>query len=306
LGRYGVKRLLQALVTLWVLSLAVFLSVRVTGDAAAVLVGPEGTPAQYEQVKTSLGLDRPLVVQYASFVADIVRGDFGRSYITGRPVREMLLERLPATAQLAFVAFGLSVLVGIPLGVLSAVKRESAVDVFGKFFAVVGMAAPSFWVAIMLVFVFSAVLQWLPAFGTGDATHFILPAFALGWHGLAGLVRLTRSSMLEVLDADYVRFARAKGLPERLVIWRHALSNAVIPLITYSGLMLAGLLSGSVVVEVVFAWPGIGRLMLQGVNQRDYLVVQAVVLVAGAFYIASAFLVDVLSGVANPRIRNRT
>ena len=303
MGRYILVRLSQAVLTLWILSLAIFLSVRLTGDPAAYLLGPEGTQADYEQLKKNLGLDRPLSVQYGSFLINIVQGDFGRSHITGRPARDLLLERLPATVQLAVAAFAIIVFLGVPLGVLSAVKRGTPLDLFAKFFAVLGIAAPNFWVAIMLIFLFGAILGWLPTFGQGTPAHFILPAFVLGWHGMAGMTRLARSSMLEVLDSEYVKFARIKGLPERLVVYKHALKNAVIPLITFAGLMLAGLLNGSVVVEVVFAWPGIGRLMLQGINQRDFPVVQAVVLAAGFFYIVSALLVDILYAYVNPKIR---
>jgi peptide/nickel transport system permease protein len=305
-GRYVLQRLFQAVATLFVLSLAVFLSVRLTGDPATYLLGPEGSQADYQIMKQRLGLDRPLLVQYGSFLGDILRGDFGQSYVSSRPARDLLLERLPATVQLATAAFAIIVLGGIPLGIVSAVKRGSLLDVVGKFFGVLGIAAPSFWVAIMLILLFGAILGWLPTFGQGGVSHLILPAFVLGWQGMAGMMRLARSSMLEVLDSEYVKFARIKGMPERLVIYKHALKNAVIPLITFSGLMLAGLLNGSVVVEVVFAWPGVGRLMLQGITQRDFPIVQATVLAAGFFYIVSALLVDVLYAYVNPKIRYGT
>jgi peptide/nickel transport system permease protein len=174
---------------------------------------------------------------------------------------------------------------------------------FGKFFAVLGIATPHFWVAIMLILLFGAILGWLPTYGRGGPDHFILPAFVLGWGAMAGMVRLGRSSMLDVLDSEYVKFARVKGLGERLVIWKHALKNAIIPLLTFSGLTLAGLLNGSVAIEVVFAWPGIGRLMLQGITTRDFPIVQATVLAAGMFYIVTALVVDILYAYVNPRIR---
>jgi peptide/nickel transport system permease protein len=186
---------------------------------------------------------------------------------------------------------------------LSAVKRDSIFDQTGKFFAVAGIAAPSFWIAIMLVLLFGGILGWLPTYGRGGIDHFILPAFVLSWHSMAGVLRLSRSSMLEVLDGEYVKFARIKGLKERVVVYKHALKNAVIPVLTFSGLTLAGLLNGSVVVEVVFAWPGLGRLMLQGINQRDFPIVQATVMTAGLFYIVTALLVDILYAYVNPRIR---
>jgi peptide/nickel transport system permease protein len=301
--RYIVVRLVQGIITLLVLSLAVFLSVHLTGDPALYLLGPEGTQQDYEQLKRNLGLDKPLPVQYALFLGDVVRGDFGTSHITGQPARKTLMERFPATLELAGVAFLLTMLIGIPLGVVSAVKRDTIIDQFGKFFAVLGIATPHFWVAIMLILLFGAILGWLPTFGRGGVDHFILPAFVLAWGGIAGIVRLVRSSMLEVLDSEYVKFARVKGLSENMVIYKHALKNAVIPALTFGGLNLAGLLNGSVAIEVVFAWPGIGRLMLQGINQRDFPIIQATVLAAGFFYIVISLIVDILYAYVNPRIR---
>jgi peptide/nickel transport system permease protein len=295
--------MIQALFTLWILSLAIFLSVHLTGDPAQYLLGSEAGRTEYEQLKKNLGLDRPLHIQYISFVGDILQADFGKSHILGRSAREVLLERFPATLQLASAAFAIALVVGIPLGIVSAVKRDTFIDLFAKFFAVMGIASPSFWIAIMLILLFGAILGWLPTFGRGGLDHFILPAFVLGWAAMAGMVRLGRSSMLEVLDSEYVKFARVKGLAERLVIFKHALKNAIIPLLTFSGLTLAGLLNGSVAVEVVFAWPGIGRLMLQGIQTRDFPIVQATVLAAGLFYIVSALVVDILYAYVNPRIR---
>ena len=286
-----------------ILSLAVFLSVHLSGDAASFLLGPEATAADYEQIKENMGLNRPLVIQYGDFLLNIVQGDFGRSHLMRRSARDVLLERLPATLQLAGAAFVLSIIVGIPLGVLSAVRRDTFLDNLGKLFATMGIATPNFWIAIMLVLLFGAILGWLPTYGRGGIDHFILPAFVLGWSSMAGMVRLGRSSMLEVLDSEYVKFARIKGLSERVVIYKHALKNAIIPLLTFSGLTLAGLLNGSVAVEVVFAWPGIGRLMLEGISRRDFPIVQATVLAAGFFYVVTALLVDILYAYVNPRIR---
>lgn len=301
--RFIVVRLAQAALTLWLLSLAVFLSVHLTGDPAAYLLGPELGSQEYEQLKKNLGLDRPLIVQYGDFMLGLTHLDFGRSAVKGIPARDLLLQRLPATLELALSAFVLSIIVGVPIGILSAVKRDTIFDHFGKLFAVIGIAAPSFWVAIMGILLFGAILGWLPTFGRGGLDHLILPACVLGWASMAGMVRLSRSSMLEVLDSEYVKFARIKGLKESLVIWKHALKNAVIPVLTFSGLTLAGLLNGSVAIEVVFAWPGIGRLMLTGIQTRDFPVVQATVLAAGFFYIATALIVDILYAYVNPRIR---
>lgn len=301
--RFIVVRLFQAVITLLILSLAVFLSVHLTGDPALYLLGPESTDADYEQMKKAMGLDKPLAVQYGVFLTNIARADFGDSHISGQSARKELIDRLPATLQLAGAAFLMTMVIGIPLGILSAVKRDSIFDHAGKFFAVAGIAAPSFWIAIMLIMLFGAILGWLPTFGRGGIDHFILPAFVLSWSGMAGVLRLARSSMLEVMDSEYVKFARIKGLSERVVIFKHALKNAVVPVLTFSGLTLAGLLNGSVVVEVIFAWPGIGRLMLQGINHRDFPIVQATVLAAGFFYIVTALLVDILYAYVNPRIR---
>jgi peptide/nickel transport system permease protein len=303
MGSFIVSRVFQAIVTLLLLSLLVFLSVKLTGDPALYMLGPEQGRIEYEQMQKQLGLDRPLVVQYWDFLTDLLRADFGTSHFLERPARELLLERLPATVQLAGAAFALALVVGVPLGVVSAVKRDTFIDTFGKFFATLGIATPNFWIAIMLIMFFGAILGWLPTHGRGGLDHFVLPAFVLGWSAMAGMVRLGRSSMLEVLDSEYVKFARIKGLAERVVIYKHALKNAVIPLLTFSGLTLAGLLNGAVAVEVVFAWPGIGRLMLQGIHARDFPLVQATVMAAGFFYIVTALLVDILYAYVNPRIR---
>ena len=279
--RFILIRAFQAVATLWILSVVVFASVHLTGDPALYLLGPETTDETYAQMKKNLGLDRPLIIQYLSFANDVIHGDFGISTYSGRSARDILFERFPATLQLAGAAFVLSLLLGIPLGILSAVKRDTVFDNAAKLFAVIGISAPPFWIAIMLVLLFGGILGWLPTFGRGGISHFILPVSVLAWAGMAGYVRLARSAMLEVLDSDYVKFARVKGLRENSVIWKHALRNALIPMLTFAGLTLAGLLNGSIAVEVVFAWPGLGRLMLQGITSRDFPIIQATVLAAG-------------------------
>ncbi len=301
--RYIIARFVQAIITLLILSLAVFLSVHLTGDPALYFVGPETTGEELEQFRKNMGLDKPLVYQYGLFLSRVVRGDFGTSHILGRSAREVLLERLPATLELTAVALFLTVVVGVPLGILSAVKRDTIFDTAGKLFAVLGIATPGFWIAIMLILLFGAILGWLPTYGRGGIDHLVLPALVLGWGGMAGMVRLARSSMLEVLDSEHIRFLRIKGLPERLVIYKHALKNAIIPLMTFGGLTLAGLLNGSVTVEVVFAWPGTGRLALEAIQRRDFPIVQATVLTAAFFYIATSLIVDILYAYVNPRIR---
>ena len=301
---YILARIGQGIFTLVALSVVVFLSARLTGDPVTLLLPLEAsTRGDYELLQKKLGLDKPLVVQYFVFLKDAARGDFGASIKDRRPARTILFERLPATIQLAVSAIVLTIVIGVPLGVLSAVKRDSIFDKIGSIFAVLGMAAPQFWVAIMAILVFGAILKWLPTYGRGGMDHLILPAFVLALANIAGMMRLGRSSMLEVLDSEYIKFARIKGLRERWVIWKHALKNGLIPLLTFGGITLAGLLNGAIVVEVVFAWPGVGRLLLEGVVQRNFPVVQAAVLASGFFYIATALVVDILYAYVDPKIR---
>ena len=279
------------------------MSVHLSGDPALLLMPQDYTEADYQQVRENLGLNRPIIIQYATFLGNAIQGDFGKSITTRRPARDMLLERIPATLQLAGAGMLLAIVMGIPLGILSAVKKDSLLDKLVKLFAIVGIGAPQFWVAIMLILVFGGILQWLPTFGRGGPSHFILPSFVLAWSIMAGMMRLGRSSMLEVLDSEFVKFARAKGLVETLVIWKHALRNAMIPLVTFGGISLAGLLNGTIVIEVVFAWPGVGRLMLEGVAQRNFPIVEATVLTSGFFYILTSLIVDILYVYIDPRIK---
>lgn len=306
--RYILGRIGQAVVALWLLSSVVFFALHLTGDPIAFLLPPDATAGEAERLRESLGLDRPIFVQYGIFMEKAWTGNFGKSTSRKVPARDMLLERLPNTAQLAVSAIVFCIVLGIPLGILSAIKRDTIWDNLAKLFAVFGQSAPQFWLAILLIILLGAIpaengLPALPTFGSGGVQHLVLPTIVLGWTIMAGIVRLTRSAMLEVLDSEYVKFARIKGLNERLVIWKHAGKNAVIPVLTFSGLALGGLLNGSVVVEVVFAWPGVGRMLLDGVVQRDFPVVQAVVMAAGFFYIVMAFIVDILYAYVDPRIR---
>lgn len=290
---------------LLLLSMVVFLSVRAAGDPTLQLLGQTYTEEDYQRAHHLLGLDQPIYVQYARFLAGAVRGDFGTAVTSGQPVRLLLEQRLPNTLQLAFSAFALIAVFGVALGVLSAVRRDTVLDKLIKIFAVIGVGAPNFWIAIMLIMLLGGILRLLPTSGSGGLDHLVLPAFVLAWPGLAGMVRVVRSGMLEVLDSEYVKFARLKGLPERAVIYKHALKNAMLPALTFGGLSLAGLLNGSVVVEVVFGWPGIGRLMLQGIAERDVGIVQATVLTAGSFYVLMSLIVDILYGYLDPRITYR-
>ena len=308
MGRYIVNRILQSIVNLIFITVLVFLLARSIGDPADVFIPDELPQEAVDAFRKKLGLDQPLYTQYWLFIKDLARGDLGTSVRGHRPVTEMLVERLPATFSLAAVAMIIAMTMGIPLGVLSAVYRDTFIDRIAKLVAFLGQSTPAFWLGIMLmlffgVFFFQQGLPSLPISGRGGPSTYVLPAFTMGWFVVAGLVRLTRSSMLDVLDADYVTMARAKGLSERVVIWKHALRNAMIPVLTYSGLILGGFMNGSVVVEQVFAWPGIGRMALSSVSGRDYPVIQGVVLLIGFFYIVVNLLVDILYVFVDPRIK---
>jgi peptide/nickel transport system permease protein len=306
--RYIVSRVLQAIVALWLLSTTVFFILHVTGDPVDFLLRPGYTAFEEQVLREQLGLNRPVYIRYLIFMEDAWTGDFGKSTTRQVPAMDMLIERFPNTLKLAMSSIIVSFIVGLPLGVTAALRRNSAWDGFVKVLALFGQAAPSFWLAIMLIILLAAMpaergLPSLPAFGGGGIKHLVLPTIVLAWSVMAGVVRLTRSAMLEVLDSEYVKFARIKGLREQMVVWKHAGKNAVIPVLTFWGLALAGLLNGTVVVEVVFAWPGIGRMLLEGVAQRDFPVVEAAIIASGVFYIAMSFVVDILYAYVDPRIR---
>ncbi|HEY5725947.1 MAG TPA: ABC transporter permease [Methylomirabilota bacterium] len=301
--RFIVKRLGYALVSLALLSLTIFLFVRLTGDPAVLLVEPGASKADLEQVRTQLGLDRPIWVQYGTFVSSLVRGDFGQSFYYRMPVLELYLSRLPNSLLLAGAAMTFSLLIGIPTGIIAAVRVNQWWDSAGKIFALLGLSLPSFWVGLVMILFFSVYLGWLPSSGSGTVLHLLMPAFALGWYFAAAHMRLTRSSMLEVLGSEYVKLARIKGLPEALVIGKHAFKNALIPVLTLAGINLVIMVNVAVVVETVFAWPGIGRLLFEGISFRDFPVVQATVLLGGTMIVFVNLLVDVLYAVIDPRIR---
>jgi peptide/nickel transport system permease protein len=301
--RFIATRLGYSVLSLFLLSLTIFFFVRVTGDPATLLVEPGASPADMEAVRQQFGLDRPLWVQYGVFIASLAHGDLGQSFYYRTPVLELYLSRLPNSLLLAVVAMGLSLLIGIPSGILASVRVGRFWDSAGKMFALLGLSLPSFWVGLVLILVFSVYLGWLPSSGSGTPLHLIMPAFALGWYFAAAHMRLTRSSMLEVLGSEYVKLARLKGLPESLVIAKHAFKNALIPVLTLAGINLVIMVNVAVVVETVFAWPGIGRLLYEGISFRDFPVVQGVVLMGGAMIVMVNFLIDVLYAVIDPRIR---
>jgi peptide/nickel transport system permease protein len=304
MARYFVTAALRAFVSLFVASLVVFVLLRASGDPVRLLMGPQAaSEEQVARVRASLGLDRPLPEQYVRFVSNALRGDFGHSIPFRRPAIEMVLQRLPATLQLVGVSFLMALMIALPLGVYSAVHRGSILDHAARTFAALGQATPPFWVGLVLIFVFAVHLRLLPTSGRGSPAHLVLPTITLGWYITVALMRLTRSSMLDVLGSEYVKLARMKGMYERQVIWKHAFRNAALPVITFAGLMMVGMINGAVVVEVVFAWPGLGSLIVQAVLQRDFPVVQAGVLFITALYAISGLVVDVLYGYFNPRIR---
>ena len=301
--RFIVKRLGYAALSLILLSLIIFLLVRLTGDPSVLLVEPGASKEDLAAVRLQLGLDRPIWVQYGQFMSSLARGDLGHSFYYRTPVLELYLSRLPHSLMLAAAAMVFSLLVGIPSGILAAVRVNQWWDSAGKIFALLGLSLPSFWVGLVMILFFSVYLGWLPSSGSGTALHVIMPAFALGWYFAAAHMRMTRSSMLEVLGSEYVKLARLKGLPEALVIAKHAFKNALIPVLTLAGINLVVMVNVAVVVETVFAWPGVGRLLFEGISFRDFPVVQATVLINGAMVVIVSFLVDVLYAVIDPRIR---
>jgi ABC-type dipeptide/oligopeptide/nickel transport system permease component len=300
---YILRRVGYSLLSLFLLSLIIFFFVRVTGDPVTLLVEPGASEADMEAIRQKFGLDRPLWVQYGSFIASLAEGDLGQSFYYRIPVAELYLQRLPNSLLLAAVAMAFSLLIGIPSGILAAVHVGRLWDSAGKVFALLGLSLPSFWVGLVMILVFSVYLQWLPSSGSGTWQHVLMPAFALGWYFAAAHMRLTRSSMLDVLGSEYVKLARIKGLSERLVIGKHAFKNALIPVLTLAGINLVVMINVAVVVEVVFAWPGIGRLLYEGISFRDFPVVQGVVLVGGGMIVVVNLLIDILYALIDPRIR---
>src|SRR6266850_203475 len=301
--RFVLRRAAYAVVSLFLLSVTIFLFVRVTGDPTVLLVEPGASKADLEALRMDLGLDRSLVVQYGAFMRDLLRGDFGRSFYYRTPVLELYLSRLPNSLMLAVAAMAFSLLIGIPSGIMAAVRVGGWGDSGGKIFTLLGLSMPQFWVGLLLILFFSVYLGWLPSSGSGTVWHVLMPAFALGWYFAAAHMRLTRSSMLEVLGSEYVKLARLKGLPEFRVIAKHAFKNALIPVLTLAGINLVLMVNVAVVVETVFAWPGIGRLFYEGIAFRDFPVVQATVILGGFMIVVVNLLVDVLYAVIDPRIR---
>ena len=277
---------------------------RLSGDPVPLLLPPEAPRSEIFRVRAELGLDRPLPVQYVIFLVNALRGDFGRSIHFRQPAFRVVLGYLPATFELGLSAFALALVVAVPIGVVSAMRRNSVVDQATMGLALVGQAAPTFFIGILLILIVSLKLGLLPTSGRGDWRYLVLPALTLGAFAMASIARLTRSAVLEVLRADYIRTARAKGLAETLVVAKHTLKNAAVPIVTITGLQFGTLLGGAVVTETVFAWPGIGRLAIQSIYNRDYPIVQCTVFLSAVLFIVINFCIDLIYGLLDPRVRS--
>lgn len=302
--QYLLRRLLMIVPVLIGVSLVVFFMVRlIPGDPAQALAGERASAETVAMIRARFGLDRPLPVQYWLFISNAVRGDLGRSTRTRRPVASELRDMYPNTVRLAASAMSVAVVVGVTAGILSAVKQDTWVDNLSMLVALFGVSMPVFWLGLMLMYAFSVQLSWLPTAGMGTPAHFVLPAITLGMSSAAMLARMTRSSMLEVLKQDYVRTARSKGLPELRIINKHALKNALIPVVTVLGLQFGTLLGGSVLTETVFAWPGVGRMMVESIMSRDYPMVQGAVLAVSLSFIFINLFVDILYVYLDPAIK---
>ncbi|CAD5249917.1 MULTISPECIES: ABC transporter permease [Halomonadaceae] len=299
------KRTLIALSVAFTISVLCFSLLQLSGDLALSIGGPEATAEQVEQIRVEYGLDRPVLEQFTTWLWGAVQLDFGRSYYYQSEVMDLVVERLPVTMTLGIFALAIALGVSIPLGVVAALKRGSWIDRMAMAIAVTGQAMPNFWFGLTLIIVFAVNLQWFPAAGSDSWQGFILPAIALGYYATPAMMRLTRSGMLEVLEADYIRTARAKGLRTGSVIFKHALRNAVIPVVALAAVELGFMLGGSVVIETVFSLRGLGQLAWNAISRNDYPVVQAIVLIIALFYIVLTLLADILNAVLDPRLRAR-
>ena len=299
---YLVRRLFGAVLVLAGVTVAVFIILHLTGDPALIMLAPDSSAQDVINFRHEYGFDRPVLVQFGDFAWHAIRGDFGTSIRHGDPAMELALQRLPATAELAFSALLLAMIVAIPAGVIASVKRETAVDYIVRGISLVGQAAPVYWLGIMFILIFGVALGWLPISGMGGWRHLLLPMVTLGAFTTAKLMRITRSGMLDVMRSDYVRTALAKGLSPLVVTVRHTLRNAILPIVTVIGLELGTLLSGAVITETIFSWPGIGRLAVQAIYDRDYPVVEAIVVLTAAIFVGLNLLVDLTYALFDPRI----
>jgi peptide/nickel transport system permease protein len=303
MASFVLRRLVQLVVVLVAISTLLFFLLRLSGDPAALLVGDNADAESLARIRASLGLDQPLYIQYIRFLGSLARLDFGRSIVARQDAMGLVLARFPYTLVLTAVSIALAVVVAVPLGILAAYRRESAVARLGMGVAFLGQAMPVFWLGLLLVQVLSIWLHWLPSSGSGDAASLVMPAITLAAFQLAKLLRLTRSGVLEVLSQEYVRTAYAKGLPGRQVLLRHAVRNALIPVVTILGVDIGQLLGGAVITETIFAWPGLGQQLIQGVATRDYPVVQASVFLVAVLAVSISFVVELSHRVIDPRLR---
>lgn len=300
---YILKRLVQAAICLIGVSIVIFFLTHISGDPVLLMVPPEATEKDIEEMRTFLGLNEPLYIQYGKFISRAVQGDFGQSIRWNRPTIELFLERFPNTLLLATAAMVFVVCIGIPVGVISAIKVGKWFDSIGKVFALLGQATPVFWVGIMFILIFAVQLKLLPTSGVGGWRNVIMPAITLGWFFTAALTRISRSAMLDVIDREYIKMERIMGISELRVIGKYALKNAFIPILTLGAVNFVILLNGAIVTEMVFNWPGVGRLIVDGIFTRDFPVVQTCVLIASSFYIFMNLFVDILYAYIDPRIR---
>jgi peptide/nickel transport system permease protein len=296
-------RLLQTVIALLGISILIFVLVRASGDPTMLFRTSMSTEEDIARIRANLGLDKPIYEQYWIFLSNALQGDLGESLVKERPVTEMIWERLPNTLKLAVTSFFISMIVAFALGILGATRRDTWMDNGVKFIAILGQALPGFWVAIMAIMVFSVYWQVLPPYGTGGPSHYVLPVATMTFFLLPGMMRLVRSSMLDVLDSEYIKLARIKGLPERMVIWKHALRNALIAPLTAAGMIFAMLITGAVITEQVFAWPGVGRLSIEAMFSRDFPVVQGITLMVATVVLLINLLVDILYAYIDPQIR---
>jgi ABC-type dipeptide/oligopeptide/nickel transport system permease component len=308
--RFLVRRFILAILTVVAATAAVFFLSRASGDPILLYAKPGGygfSPEQEAALRKKIGIDKPVAVQYALWLGRAMRGDLGETILDEKPVSRVITQKMGATIQLSIVAWLMATLIGVPLGVLSAVRRGSTFDYIGRAFALFGQAIPAFWLGIVLILIVSVRLGWFPVAtrgeGSWDLRYMFLPAITLAWGAMAGYLRLTRTAMLEVLDSEFVKLARAKGVSNRLIIWKHAFRNALIQPLTASTLILTGFLTGSVVVESIFAWPGMGQMAIKAVFDNDFPILQGVVLMFTILYVAMIFLTDVAYAVIDPRIR---
>ncbi|MCJ7493067.1 MAG: ABC transporter permease [Deltaproteobacteria bacterium] len=300
---YILKRLFHSIFVLIGISVVVFIILHLTGDPAALLMPMDATPEQVAQFRKEMGFTDPLLVQYWRFFKGTLRLDFGLSFRHSQPALDLVLERMPATIQLTITAMIIAMIIAVPVGIISAIRRNSILDHIGMTGALLGQSTPVFWLGIMLILVFSVTFQWFPSSGRGTLEHLILPAVTLGMFSMARTARMMRSSMLEVLGQEYMKTARAKGLSPRMVILKHALKNALIPVVTIVGMELGTLLGGAVITETVFAWPGVGRLAVQAIYNRDYPVVQAAVFLLASIFVLVNLVVDILYTYLDPRVK---